>query len=189
MFIRNHHYYLYIDNSKLFNLNLIRFRNKFSIIYRNNDKPEDIADLKELKKSCRRKGVKLFIANNLKLLNKLQADGLYLSSFNKNYLLIDKNKYELIGSAHNIKEIFEKKKQGCKTIILSRLFRTNYKNKKSFFGVVKFNLITSLTKSLYVALGGIRLENITTVKMLKSDRIALLTEIKKKPAKIINRLF
>ena len=66
MFISNFNYYLYIDNSKSFNLNLIKIRDKFSIIYRNNN-PENIIDLKLLKKTCDRKGIKL-----LKLMIKLK---------------------------------------------------------------------------------------------------------------------
>jgi hypothetical protein len=46
-----------------------------------------------------------------------------------------------------------------------------------------------MTRIKLVSLGGIRTENITALNMLKSKHIALLTEIKKKPAKIINRLF
>jgi thiamine-phosphate pyrophosphorylase len=181
-------YYLYIDNSKSFNLNLIKIRDKFSIIYRNNN-PENIIDLKLLKKTCDRKGIKLFVANNVNLLNKLGADGLYLSSYNKKNIHLNKNKYELIGSAHNIREIQEKKRQGCKTVILSRLFKTDYKYKKGHLGIIKINLLSYMTRIKLVSLGGIRTENITALNMLKSKHIALLTEIKKKPAKIINRLF
>ena len=188
MFISNFNYYLYIDNSKSFNLNLIKIRDKFSIIYRNNN-PENIIDLKLLKKTCDRKGIKLFVANNVNLLNKLGADGLYLSSYNKKNIHLNKNKYELIGSAHNIREIQEKKRQGCKTVILSRLFKTDYKYKKGHLGIIKINLLSYMTRIKLVSLGGIRTENITALNMLKSKQIALLSEIKKKPAKIINRLF
>ena len=51
-----------------------------------------------------------------------------------------KEKYEIIGGAHNIKEINQKKLQGCSEILLSRLFKTTYKNKIDFLGVIKFNL-------------------------------------------------
>ncbi len=70
----------------------------------------------------------------LKLLKNCNADGLYISAYNKKKYYINIPK---IGSAHNLKEINEKIKQNCKTIIFSRLFKTNYKNKKSFLGVVK----------------------------------------------------
>ena len=36
-------------------------------------------------------------------------------------------RFKIIGSAHNLRELEIKKKQGCKIIIFSRLFETNYK--------------------------------------------------------------
>jgi len=93
-----------------------------------------------------------------------------------------------IGSAHNLKEINEKTLQGCKEIIFSRLFKTNYNNKKSFFGVNRFNLlIRSFNKDIY-PLGGINHENLLTLNMINSKGFAILSVIKKKPA-ISSRLF
>ena len=48
-----------------------------------------------------------FVANNPVLLIKLKADGLYISSHNRNLNLIKfKNQnFKIIGSAHNINEI------------------------------------------------------------------------------------
>ena len=49
-----------------------------------------------------------------------------------------KNKnFHIIGSAHNFKEINLKKKQGCKYILLSRLFRVSYKPHMNFLGINK----------------------------------------------------
>ena len=95
---------------------------------------------------------------------------------------------EVIGSAHNFNEIYQKIKQGCKTIILSRLFKTSYKNKRSYFGVIKFNLITKNYSIKIVPLGGINEFNLLKLNMLNSQGLALLSEIKKKPA-ISSRLF
>ena len=95
---------------------------------------------------------------------------------------------ELLGSAHSFKEINEKIKQGCKTIFLSRLFKTSYKNKDGNFGVVKFNLIINKYKIPIVPLGGIRSFNLNKLNMVNSNGLSLLSEIKKKPA-ISSRLF
>ncbi len=186
MFIIKNNYYLYIANSKLINFNSIKKNKKISIIYRNNDKPENLLELKRLRKNCNRKGFKLYIANNYKLAVNCQADGLYLSSYNKRRYL--KDKITLIGSAHNFREIFEKKKQGCSHIILSRLFKTTYKNKSSFFGAIKFNLLVKNFSSAFVPLGGINNSNLLKLKMVNCVGFGLVSEIKKKPA-IANRLF
>ena len=94
----------------------------------------------------------------------------------------------VIGSAHNYKEIDQKIKQKCKTIILSRLFKTSYKNKVSFYGLVKFNLISKKYLVNLIPLGGIRNSNLLKLNLVNSNGFAIYSEIKKKPA-ISSRLF
>ena len=56
----------------------------------------------------------------------LKADGLYISAHNQKLNLRNlKKRYDIIGSAHNIREISIKKRQGCSLIFLSRLFKTH----------------------------------------------------------------
>lgn len=179
-------YYLYIEKSDELDLSLIKRKNKFAVIYRNNQNKEKISNLIKFRNNCRNRGVKLYIANNVKLFNKCKADGLYISAYNKKYYHM--NSVDLIGSAHNFKDIKYKIKQGCKTIILSRLFRTDYRTKKTYYGLIKFNLFIKKFKLPIVALGGIRLENLNKLNFLNSYGFAILSEIKKKPA-IISRLF
>jgi len=183
MFTFKKHYYLYVENSKQIDITKIRIRNKFSVIYRNYKKKEKVQDLLKFRNLCRSKNINFFVINSKKLSVLLNADGIYLSSHNKGKFYYNKI---IIGSAHNYREICEKKRQGCKTIIVSRLFKTNYENKKSFLGLVRFN---SFFGKNYVALGGIRTSNLNKLRILQSDFIAILSEIKKKPAKIISRLF
>ena len=191
MFIFKNQYYLYIENSKLLNLNFIKKRNKFVIIYRNAENIEKVEDLKKFRKTCKQKAIKFYVANNLNLSVILKADGIYLSAFNKKIIKQKYKNYNLriIGSAHNIKEICEKKNQGCEEIILSRLFKTDYSNKKTFLGITKFNLISSIFKENLIPLGGIRVKNLRKLLTISSDSFAIFSEIKKKPANIINRLF
>ena len=190
MFAFKYKYYLYIENTKDFNLNLIKKRNKFIIIYRNNVKKENIEDLKKFIQFCKKKAIKFFIANDVFLARLLKADGLYVSAFNKSlkHLNIAGKNFQIIGSAHNYKEIFIKKKQGCSEIFFSRLFKTEYRNKTSFLGIVKFNLLTKLTRVHLIPLGGIRLFNLNSLKIVNSNSFSILSEIKKKPA-ITSRLF
>jgi thiamine monophosphate synthase len=181
MFIIKNIYYLYIENSKSIDLKFLK--KKFCIIYRTNH-PERIDILIKFRKRCHKKNIKLYIANNYKLAKQICADGLYLSAYNK------KNYYfkNIIGSAHNYSEINQKIKQKCKTIFLSRLFKTSYKNKKSFYGITKFNLLSMNYSVNLVPLGGIKISNLLKLNLVKSDGLALFSEIKKKPA-ITNRLF
>jgi thiamine monophosphate synthase len=68
------------------------------------------------------------------------------------------------------------------------LFATNYKGKKGFLGIVKFNVISNFYKNILVPLGGIKSKNINRLKLVNSNAFCLLSEIKKKPA-ITSRLF
>ena len=186
MLIIKNNYYLYIENTKDISLNYIKKNKKISIIYRQKNIQENIENLIKFKKQCAGKGFKLYIANNIKLMKNCKADGLYLSSFNKK-IYLNKN-LNLIGSAHSFKEVNEKIKQGCKTIFLSRLFKTSYKNKKGHMGLIKFNLLTRKYKITIVPLGGIRDSNLNKLNLVNSSGLALLSEIKKKPT-IARRLF
>ncbi len=183
-------YYLFIENTTELNLNLIKKRNKFNIIYRNQNKKEKIKDLLSYRKKCKVRGIKLFVTNDVKLLTKIQADGLYVSAHNKNLAVSKyKIKYIIIGSAHNQKEIMLKKKQGCRAIIYSRIFKTNYKNKKGFLGINRFNFVSCRSSIEIIPLGGINEKNLDKMKTVRCNSFACLSALKKKPAKIINRLF
>ena len=79
-------------------------------------------------------------------------------------------------------------KQGCRIILFSKLFLVNYDKKSKFIGVVKFNNLLKNNKNL-IPLGGINQNNLNSLKTINSKGFALMSEIKKKPANIINRLF
>jgi len=184
MFIIKKNYYLYIDNTKSIDLNLIKKNSKIVIIYRNYKKKEKIDLIIRFRKICKTKNIKFLVANNVKLVKITKADGLYISAYNNN---IYKNIYT-IGSAHSFSEINQKIKQMCKVIILSRLFKTQYRNKKGFFGILKFNLINQKYKYNLIPLGGINNSNLLKLNLIKSNGFGILSSIKKKPV-ITNRLF
>ena len=58
-----------------------------SLIWRNKNKETPIKNLIELRNFCNKNNRKLYINNNIKLANKIKADGLYISSNNKNLML------------------------------------------------------------------------------------------------------
>ena len=92
------------------------------IIYRNYPvKMQDEKLLLRIKKYCKRKRIKFYLSNNIKLAIKLNLDGAYIPSFNKSFENLNysyKKKFEIIGSAHNLKEIRIKEKQKVSKIFL-----------------------------------------------------------------------
>ena len=99
-----------------------------------------------------------------------------------------KSNFEIIGSAHNFKEITLKVKQGCSFILLSKLFLVDYDKNVPHLGVIKFNNFSRISKRI-IPLGGIKKENLNNLKNVFGEGFAILSEVKKKPAKIFNRLF
>jgi len=125
----------------------------------------------KIKKYCKKKTIKIYLSNNVKLAIKLNLDGAYIPSFNKNFDHLSyslKKKFEIIGSAHNLKEIRLKEKQKVKKIFLSSLFKKN----KNFLGINKFKLISKLTKINIVALGGISNKNEKKISLLTQPDFA-----------------
>ena len=142
------------------------------IIYRNySSKKINKSLIIKLKKYCKKKGVKFFLSNNIRLAVNLNLDGAYIPAFNKsvNHLNYSYNKkFEIIGSAHNLKEIKNKEIQRVDKIILSSLFKKN----KNYLGINKFKLMSKLTKKKVVVLGGISKKNIKLLKLLSEHDFA-----------------
>ena len=190
MFVCKNKYFLIIQSIKDIDLKNIKKRYKFSIIYRNKNYLENMSELLNFRRFCKVKSIKFYVANNAKLAVLLNSDGIYISSFNKNLrsLSLKRPNFKLIGSAHNFEEIFLKIKQGCEEILFSKLFLVNYNKKAPFLGVVKFNNYLKINKNL-IPLGGITVNNLNNVTVINCKGLALLSEVKKKPAKIFSRLF
>jgi len=191
MFVLKKKYFFIIENIKDIDLSNVKLFKKVIIIYRNKNNTENYSKLLEFRKNCRSKKIKFYITNNVKLMRKIKADGLYISAHNKDLSLnrLKNTSYNIIGSAHNIKEINLKLLQGCSSILFSRLFKTIYKGKKDYLDVIKFNLFTLNKKENLIPLGGIRVSNLNKLNIVNCNSFALLSEIKKKPAKIFSRLF
>ena len=142
------------------------------IIYRNyssNRKSEDL--ILKIKNHCKKRRVKFYVSNNVKLAIKLGLDGVYIPSFNKDtkHLAYSyKKEFDIIGSAHNLKEIRIKEKQGVRKIFLSSLFKKN----KNFLGINKFKILSNLTKKSVVALGGISKSNLRILSFLDHSDFA-----------------
>ena len=143
-----------------------------TIIYRNySAKTIDRALILKIKRYCKRKSIKFYLSNNIKLAIKLNLDGAYIPAFNKSLKHLAysfKKKFEIIGSAHNLKEIRMKEKQNVKKIFLSSLFKKN----KNFLGINKFKLLSKLTNQKIVILGGISKKNKKKLSLLDQSDFA-----------------
>jgi len=156
-----------------FDTNNIDKQNKqTTIIYRNySKKVADQALILNIKRYCKKKSIKFYLSNNIKLAIKLDLDGAYIPAFNKsfNHLAYSyKKNFKIVGSAHNLKEIRIKENQKVKKIFLSSLFKKN----KNFLGINKFKLISKLTKINIVALGGISNKNEKKISLLTQPDFA-----------------
>ena len=190
MFIIKKNYFLIIESIKDIDLSNIKKINKFIIIYRNNYLKDKLDEIIRFRRKCNAKKIGFFVSNRVELAQAAKADGIYISA-NNNDLNLGRLKYanfKIIGAAHNLKELNIKKIQKCSYILYSRLFKTSYKFKKGYLGILKFNLICKSTQKDLVPLGGISLLNLNKLKLINSNSFAVLSAIKKKPA-IISRLF
>ena len=162
--------YYFINN---FDTNIINKQDsKTIIIYRNyTSKKIDETLILKIKNYCKKKLLKFYISNDVKLAIKLNLDGAYIPSFNKNYSHLSfsyKKNFKIIGSAHNFKEIKIKELQKVRKIFLSSLFKKN----KNYLGINKFKLLSNLTKKKIVALGGISNNNLKKLKLLNNPDFA-----------------
>ena len=150
-----------------FDTNNINKQDKLTIIiYRNYSlKKIDQALILEIKRYCRKKSIKFYISNDIKLAIKLDLDGVYIPAFNKSLKHLAftyKKDFRIIGSAHNLKEIKIKENQNVSKIFLSSLFKKN----KNFLGLNRFKLLSKLTKKKIVVLGGISNKNKKKLSLL-----------------------
>jgi thiamine-phosphate pyrophosphorylase len=137
-----------------------------TIIYRNySSKPIDQTLILRIKSYCKKKSIKFYLSNNIKLAIKLDLDGAYIPAFNKSLKHLAytyKKNFRIIGSAHNLKEIRIKENQNVNKIFLSSLFKKN----KNFLGVNRFKLLSKLTIKNIVVLGGISEKNKKRLSLL-----------------------
>jgi len=149
------------------------------IIFRNYDQKIDKKLILIIKNYCKKKGNKFLLSNNIKLSIKLNLDGAYIPSFNKDKKHLSyslKKNFMILGSAHNISEIRLKELQRVNAIFLSSIFKKN----KNFLGIQKFKLFASLTKKKIIALGGISKKNLGKLNLVNCDGFAGITFFEQK---------
>ena len=158
-------------------LNKYYFINKFNqshidkqdkettIIYRNYDQKVDEKLIIKIKIYCKKKSNKFLLSNNIKLAIKLNLDGVYIPSFNKDKKHLSyslKKNFIVLGSAHNIYEMKTKELQNVNAIFLSSIF----KNNENYLGINRFKLLSLLSKKPFIALGGIKKDNLKKLNLI-----------------------
>ena len=137
---------------------------KTILIYRNYNHQTDEKVIIKIKDYCKKKGNKFLLSNNIKLAIKLNLDGAYVPSFNKDKKHLSysfKKKFIILGSAHNVYELRTKELQNIETIFLSSIFKRN----KNYLGIYKFKLFSLLSNKKIVALGGVSLNNLKKLNL------------------------
>jgi thiamine-phosphate pyrophosphorylase len=137
---------------------------KTILIYRNYIHQMDEKVIIKIKDYCKKKGNKFLLSNNIKLAIKLNLDGAYIPSFNKDKKHLSysfKKKFIILGSAHNVYEMKTKELQNIETIFLSSIFKRN----KNYLGIYKFKLFSLLSNKKIVALGGVSLNNLKKLNL------------------------
>ena len=161
--------FYFINKLNLENLN--KLNEDVSVIYRKYTGNVDEKEIVKIKRICKKHRRMFFISNNFKLALKHSLDGVYLPSFNKDTKHLSfslKKNFQILGSAHNPKEIKLKETQKITKIFISSIFKKN----KNYLGLNKFKLLSKFTKKKVVALGGISKKNINLLKLTKSCEFA-----------------
>ena len=136
----------------------------------------------KLRDFCKKNQRKFYISNNVKLAKDLKADGVYIPSSNKKFNLRFfpfKNKFKIIGSAHNLKEIKIKELQNIKEIFISPLFKDKTNKQLSIYQYLKLKRATYMKD---ISLGGINEKNVKRLKLINPYGFAGISFFDKKKA-------
>ena len=150
-----------------------------AIIYRNYAQIVDEKLIIKIKNYCKKKGNKFLLSNNIKLAIKLNLDGAYIPSFNKDKKHLSysfKKKFIILGSSHNVYEIRTKELQNVEVIFLSSVFKKN----KNYLGINRFKLLSLLTRKPFIALGGIENNNLKKLNLINCFGFAGISFFEKK---------
>jgi thiamine monophosphate synthase len=143
----------------------------YSLKINNNEGQEQFLDIVDFSKKNK---IPLYLVDNYKSAIKYKIDGIFLSSNNKKVVPASiKNKLKIIGSAHNQREYFIKKNQGCEMISMSPLFYNSKYSVNQILQPLKFNLITNNWDVKLCALGGILENNLKKIQLTKVTAIGI----------------
>ena len=165
MHIKNLKKYYFINRFEY--SHLINLDKNISFIWRNKDKETSIKTLIKLRDFCKKNQRCFYISNDIKLATKINADGVYISSNNKNLNFRTSNlkkKFRILGSAHSLREIKIKEMQNTQEIFLSPLFKKKTNQQLNIFRYLKLRATTKMSD---ISLGGINNKNLKKLNMIK----------------------
>jgi len=156
---------------------ILKLKRNINLIFRNYNTNFDLEYYRKIKNFCHSNGFKIYLSNKINVAYKLGFDGVYLSAFNKQFV---KNRnfrlnFEILGSAHNLKEIRQKEIQGVKYLFISPIF---FKIGKESLGIIKFNNLSKNSYTQIVALGGVNRYNIKKLKLTGVKSFASISLVK-----------
>ena len=159
---------------------ILKFKN-LAIIYQKPKYKNNLIELNKIIKFCKKKSIKVYIEDDIKIAKKLNLDGVLISNKNKIISLYanqdNKKKFKIIGKAHNQLEYFFKNKQNCMNILLSPIFANKKYNENKILNIVKFNLISKDWKNYVFALGGVNSNNFKKIGMTGCKGIGFVSFI------------
>ena len=183
--------FVYLDSiNELIKINILKLKN-VNIIYDNSD--FDKKNFVEIKNFCNQHNLNFFIKDNYRIATKFKLAGIVITHTNRKNLyygnpLCRKIKFMIIGKVHNQLEYFFKKNQKCEKIIFSPIFFTKKYSLNQILNTRKFNLISKNWNEKIYALGGIKLNNITRLKILNIKGFVIKSLIKDTKFKNTSRL-
>ena len=125
MRFRHYKYYIFVNElNETIKKNILKISKPNLILNFKIFEESSLILAKNIIKFCKNHNIPFYILNDVKIAKQLNANGIFISATNKKIglSLFSSIKFKLIGSAHNQLEYFIKKKQSCKTIMLSPIF-------------------------------------------------------------------
>ena len=156
--------------------NIKKFRDIGVIYKQENNKSVDIFDCYILKNICKKYHIPFFVSDDFKLANKLDANGVFLTSHYKrpvNNFILKKN-FKILGAVHCQLEYSLRARQQCDTVVFSPLFYNEKYSLNKILGVVKFNLITLNWQKKISAMGGVKYENVKKIQITNCNSISFI---------------
>jgi thiamine monophosphate synthase len=181
--------YIFLEKiNDLIKENMLKFSNISIIVDIGHDKIKKSQNALAIINFARKNKIPFIIKNNYQECIKYKANGILIESQNKRNIkpLLLKRKFNIIGKAHNQLEYLQKVNQNCSLIMLSPLFFNDKYSKNKILNVLKFNNFVLNWKTKICALGGINLQTLKKIRLLKTTYLSFknfIFEAKiKKPA-------
>ena len=86
-----------------------------------------------------------------------------------------KKSFIILGSAHNLRELNQKKRQNVDFLFLSPIFKIKKRN--YFLGTIKYNILSNYYSGKTIALGGIYKQNYRNLKNINCYGFASISYI------------